>query len=250
MKYLAILFFMLPPCIYCQDTIQTTTIIFDQENVDEIINKGKASVNYKNAIKINPLLLFNGELPIYYERALTNSLSLELAIGLTFSDYLNNTFTEAFSDSDSERLTVGGEVKADKNTSNISFKSAFRYYFDGVSLDGSFYVSLGYFHRTHSRELDIIVNKADEFGSLLSSENNKFEEFQKHNELNLIFGNQEVNWGGSHFFFDYYGGIGIDFYSYEEVRIRESNFYPTYTLESKTKTRPKIYLGFKMGFLF
>ncbi|MBK7268447.1 MAG: hypothetical protein IPI07_02635 [Flavobacteriales bacterium] len=46
----------------------------------------------KNAIKINPLLFFRGEIPIHYERALTPRLSVELGLGFTWRDYLNLNF--------------------------------------------------------------------------------------------------------------------------------------------------------------
>ena len=46
----------------------------------------------KNVIKLNPLLFFRGEVPIYFERALTPRLSLEIAVGVTTRNYLNFSF--------------------------------------------------------------------------------------------------------------------------------------------------------------
>ena len=46
----------------------------------------------KNVIKLNPLLFFRGEIPLYYERALTHRLSAEVAIGFTWRNYLNVSF--------------------------------------------------------------------------------------------------------------------------------------------------------------
>ena len=47
----------------------------------------------KNVLKINPLLFLRGEIPLYYERALSHRLSAEIAVGVTFRNYLGGGFT-------------------------------------------------------------------------------------------------------------------------------------------------------------
>jgi hypothetical protein len=44
-------------------------------------------------IKINPLLILNGDIPIYVERRIKDQISLEGGIGFTHMDYVTNIFT-------------------------------------------------------------------------------------------------------------------------------------------------------------
>ena len=54
----------------------------------------------KNILKVNPLLFFRGEIPIYYERALSSNLSAELGLGITYRNYINLTIAGDNADAD------------------------------------------------------------------------------------------------------------------------------------------------------
>ena len=47
----------------------------------------------KNVIKLNPLIFFRGEIPIYYERSITPRLGIEVGVGVTLRNYLALSFT-------------------------------------------------------------------------------------------------------------------------------------------------------------
>ncbi|RMG83907.1 MAG: hypothetical protein D6707_00145, partial [Bacteroidetes bacterium] len=64
------------------DTIQDLSQYFDD---------GKIS-NSKNIVKINATSIINGDLPVYYERPLTNSFSVELGAGLLLPYYFPEIF--------------------------------------------------------------------------------------------------------------------------------------------------------------
>src|SRR3990172_5779197 len=84
----------IPPAVFAQelktntktDTVITTKIsvfnYFDTPETDKI----------RNAFKINPLLLANGDLPFYWEHKINEKLSIELALGITFRDYIYDIF--------------------------------------------------------------------------------------------------------------------------------------------------------------
>ena len=56
--------------------------------------------NYeKFAVKINPLLLLTGDIPVYAEYAVTDWCAIEAGVGITLEDYLRGTI-EAFDDGD------------------------------------------------------------------------------------------------------------------------------------------------------
>jgi hypothetical protein len=83
----------------------------------------------KSALKINPLLFLRGEVPVYYERALSSRLSAEFGVGLTFRNYVNLTFAGDHADAvavachadDMFGGDIGGQQRhADKRPSQIS----------------------------------------------------------------------------------------------------------------------------------
>jgi len=43
---------------------------------------------YRHLLKISPLQILNGNIPIFYERKLNRKLSLEVSAGITFEDYI------------------------------------------------------------------------------------------------------------------------------------------------------------------
>lgn len=249
---LLLLFIFLTSYIAAQDTIKTSVIVFDHDDVDDVIQSDGKSLRKKNALKINPLLILNGEIPIYYERAISDRFSVEFAIGLTFVDYMGNSMHSFFSDGQSEgRVNVGEDV-AEKINKKVSFKSGLRYYLDDVILE-DYYFAVEFAHRAFSRELIIDEDQYDPTGySLGYSVKKEFDEIQIHNEMKLIFGNQTHSYSGN-FFIDYYIGVGIDMFIKEEARedYSSSNGYVrSYVLKKEEGVKPRFYFGFKMGFLF
>ena len=51
----------------------------------------KSSASSPLKVKINPLLYFRGELPVYFEHAISQRVSMEIAVGITLRNYLNLT---------------------------------------------------------------------------------------------------------------------------------------------------------------
>lgn len=229
---------------YNQDTVKTTLIIFDQDNINTVTNNKDTSIQ-KNALKVNPLLYVRGEIPIYYERALNNYFSVEAAIGITFKDYTSGLFDDGNS---------FGESKEEKINSNVSFKLGLRYYSGGVVMDG-FYFALEFAKRDYSKDLtftitDNIYNATTGTSTTITSAYN-FKESDNHQEFKLIVGSQE-HYYWDNVFVDYYIGAGID--KYTEVKVNSESNATTnkydYSLKTSSKTAPRFYLGLKFGFMF
>ncbi len=231
---------------YNQDTVKTTLIVFDKEDVDAITKgkDGKSNVQ-KNALKINPLLYVKGELPIYYERALNDYLSVEAAIGMTFKDYS----TGLFDDGDSF-----DEKPEEKINSHVSFKLGLRYYAGGVVMDG-FYFALEFAKRDYTKELTFVhvdnIYDPQTYTYTNLTQTYHLTEYDNHKEFKLIVGSQE-HYYWDNFFVDYYLGVGID--SYEKARV-ERDFdnitnLSTYKTIPTSSTKPRFYLGLKFGFMF
>lgn len=230
---------------YNQDTVKTTLIIFDQDNINTVTNKNNDSKNQKNALKINPLLYVRGEIPIYYERALNDYLSVEAAIGMTFKDYS----TGLFDDGDSF-----DEKPEEKINSHVSFKLGLRYYSGGVVMDG-FYFALEFAKRDYSKELTFVhvdnIYDPQTYTYTNLTQTYHLTEYDNHKEFKLIVGSQE-HYYWDNFFVDYYLGVGID--SYEKARVERdldnNTNISTYKVIPTSSTKPRFYLGLKFGFMF
>jgi len=221
-----ILFLFISPKIFCQDTVITKMIVFDQEDMSQYSSE-KSGIYKKNALKINPLLIVNGEIPIYYERSLNKHFALEAAIGITFKNYLGDFLDELddeFNSFDNEEIL-----------SNPSFKLGLRYYTEGVGLDG-FYFSVEYAKRKYSSSVLLVPGVP------------AFKEETSINEFKLIVGNQEHNYWDS-FFIDYYAGVGVRNQNISEVGETFGNVRG-YTINKRDKSGPALYLGLKVGFEF
>lgn len=235
-----------------QDTVKTRLIIFDDEELTTPKAKKEKikDVDFrKNALKINPLLYLRGELPIYYERALTQNLSIEAAVGMTFKDYsagFANSFDESSNNYNSERAK-------EKVIPNTSFKLGLRYYSGDVVLDG-FYFAIEYAKRDYTKEVTItdeIVTNTVGFSNTFATVVYNFKEEEFHNEIKLIVGSQE-HYYWDNVFIDYYLGAGIDKYSEKKIEVtyNSTTSQNDYVLNSKSETVPRFYLGLKIGFVF
>lgn len=231
-----------------QDTVKTTLIIFDQDNINEVTHKNDKDVkNQKNAFKFNPLLILNGEIPIYYERALNNNVSIEGAIGMTFKNYIGSV-SNFLGEGDDEEIY---DTKKEKIKSNISFKLGIRYYTADVVLDG-FYFALEYANRKYSTEQTITYSQYNPITFFSTTQTNVFNTEKSYNEFKLIAGSQSHNYWDN-FFIDYYFGVGINKLNVIKVaRIEDVNnsSYYTYGLISENKIIPSLYAGLKIGFAF
>lgn len=246
MKLNAIIFllilFLCENFLLAQDSIKSPTINF---NIDNSKPEEISSVK-RNALKINPILLIRGEMPLYYERALTKSISAEIAVGITNKDYIQNMIEDISKDIDEVDPTF---MSKEKSKSNISYKLGIRFYKKGMVMDG-FYFALEFAKRDYTSE--VIMGEPTIPNNLAntSSSVTKFIEKTNHLEYKIIFGNQNFYFWEA-FFVDYYIGLGIDQYSDSRVSfVKDRNSTEVYELKSTNKLMPGFYLGIKLGFVF
>jgi hypothetical protein len=145
----------------------------------------------KNAIKANPLLFFRGEVPIYFERALTHKLSLELGIGITLRDYLGLSFIG----DDADDFGAGTEIRP-----NPSYHMAARFYLGQDLEPQGWYLQPGFSHLAYTKD---IVERAPDGGFT----DNTFRDRRIYNDMRLLLGYQMLG-ATSNWLFDVYGGLG------------------------------------------
>jgi hypothetical protein len=93
--------------------VQYQTI--DKDSKKNVTTVTYSKIEYKRSvvddsifsiIKLNPLLIFVGEIPVYYERRLADHIGLEGSIGITLTDYLNYAMDDAI-DINNEKTKIG-----------------------------------------------------------------------------------------------------------------------------------------------
>lgn len=185
----------------------------------------------KNVVKINPLLFFRGEIPIYYERALTPRLSLEVGFGVTLRDYLALGFTE-----DADDFGAGTQI-----IPNPSFHIAARFYLvDDLEPQG-WYLQPEFAHLVYTKDIQMKGDDGQFTGEELRDE-------RTYNDLRLLAGYQVLGLS-SNWLLDFYGGLG--FRSRNRIMVSEtldlaSQVYE-YEVTEESDNVPMFYFGMKLG---
>lgn len=189
----------------------------------------------KNVVKVNPLLFLRGEIPVYYERALSSRLSAELGVGLTYRNYVNLTFAGDHADADD----FGAGTKI---ISNPTAHVGFRYYLiDDLEPQGNYLqVELAYLR--YSKDISLKDSLTGQFNGLTELDERVF------NDIRLYYGYQKLS-SSSNWLFDFYGGIAL---RVRHMTIVNNNFDAakvrwSYDIEEIDDLVPAFFLGVKVG---
>jgi hypothetical protein len=189
----------------------------------------------KNVFKVNPLLFFRGEVPLYYERALSPNLSVEVAIGVTLRNYL----AMSFAGDDADDFGAGTEI-----IPNISYHGGIRFYLTDDLEPQGWYIQPSFAHLRYSK--DILVRQVDgQFGEA------RFRDERTYNDIRLLFGHQMLGYS-SNWLFDLYGGLA--FRDRNMIVVRETIDLATqqysYAVEQRNDRVPAVFVGVKVGLGF
>lgn len=186
----------------------------------------------KNVIKANPLLFFRGEIPIYFEHALSHKLSLEVGLGVTLRDYMTLTF----SGDDADDFGAGTKI-----VPQLSYHIAARFYL-GEDLEPQ-----GWYLQPEFAHLDYVKDIRGQAPDGTFTDDT-YRDQRTFDDLRLLAGYQMLSWT-SNWLFDVYGGVGYRSRNLNKVEERidlTSGIY-TYTLTETTDRVPVIFLGLKVG---
>ncbi len=188
----------------------------------------------KNVLKANPLLFFRGEVPLYYERALSSRLSAEVGLGITYRNYINLTFAGDHPDADD--FGAGTKIK-----SYPSIRVGFRYYLTPDLEPQGSYLHLEFAYLHYGKE----ITEKDSLGQL--SERTNLDE-RIYNDFRLYYGHQVLS-GSSNWLYDFYAGVGL---RSRAMTIVQETFNPTtdqwtYEVDQVNDVVPAFFLGVKVG---
>ncbi|MEO7082006.1 MAG: hypothetical protein ABIY71_10785 [Flavobacteriales bacterium] len=189
----------------------------------------------KNVVKFNPLLFLRGEIPIYYERALSHRLSAEVAVGVTTRNYLGGDFTGDTPDD----FSAGTHILP-----RLAAHVGFRWYFtDDIEPQGT-YLQGEFAYIDHSKDIAM----KDSTGRLTD---NTLRDQSIYNDVRLYFGYQRLS-STNNWLFDAYCGVGYRNRSITQVNERlnlvERDW--SYSVTETHDNVPAFFLGVKIGYGF
>jgi len=181
----------------------------------------------KNVIKANPLLFFRGEIPLYYERAISPNVSLEVGLGVTLRNYIALSFVG----DDADDFGAGTEIIA-----NPSYHLAARIYFVHDLEPQGLYLQPGYSHLVYTKDIGVKDTTGLFTGRQLRDE-------RTFNDLRLMLGYQSLS-TRSNWLVDVYGGVAFRDRSMTVVVVSDKF---TYSVEERKDRVPAFFLGLRVG---
>jgi hypothetical protein len=195
-------------------------------------HRAERDKNIYNLIKINPLLVLNGDIPIYYERRIMDRLSIEGAIGITHMDYIyQGITTENYEEERRAKLGYSLMISAKFYPSNHT-KALDEIYF-GPEIR----------HRRYNTEVEDCGN---------TSLTGFIPEYRTLTDFKLTVG--YISYISDNVIFDFYGGVGLRSrnisYAYCDDIYNGSSYNAVMEFEKINDFVPIISAGIKIGFAF
>ncbi len=217
--------------VFAQDKPKTGVVLYR----DRLAQQFDTVKVVKNIFKLNPLLFFRGEIPLYYERALTPRVSAELAVGFTARNYIGNTLS-------------GDDVDSFSRGTDILFRPSYhvglRYYLRDDLEPQGLYTQFEFVHLEYTKDITVKGPTGDFTEEKLRDE-------RVFDDLRLLLGFQQLA-ASSNWLFDFYGGLGLrsrDMTIVDEQLDLTNNQY-SYTVEDQDDTVISVFLGVKIGLGF
>ncbi|MFZ1693624.1 MAG: hypothetical protein WAT74_10535 [Flavobacteriales bacterium] len=193
----------------------------------------------KNIFKLNPLLFFRGEVPLYYERALTPKLSLEVGLGFTARNYLSLSWVG----DDADEYGAGTDI-----VYNPSYHIGARFYLTDDLEPSGWYINPEFAHLVYSK----YIREKNPNGSLSDRRNL---DHRTYNDLRILLGYQSLSYN-SNWIIDFYGGLG--FRNRDNIVVQENHIInqdPTpdvyeYKVEQRNQNVVAFFLGLRIGLGF
>lgn len=181
-------------------------------------------------LKVNPTLLFRGDLPLYVEASVYKNIRIEAGIGITLRDYWGEIVDESFLSSDKTQAEY---------SNSISTRIGIKFYPSDYS-----YLPEGYFFGIEHRYQDY-KTKLIGFNDLKVNSNL----VRKYNDIRFLAGYSK--YFDDNLFVEFYGGFGL---RNRRVDIPSGNEnvngnFKSFSIEEESKTVLLISAGIKFGVL-
>lgn len=179
-----------------------------------------------NLVKLNPLLIFVGDIPIYYERRVSDHMGVEAGIGMTLTDYYFSSFADENLDNNT-RTQMGYSIVAGLHLyTSKHYKGLEELYFSPEIRMRKYMTELYQYGGT-------VISPAIDQNRILT-------DFQ----IKLGF----ISYWSDNVSAEYYCGIGIRNRNINEAHVDNSGSILTITMEKTQDLVPCISAGVKIGF--
>ena len=187
-----------------------------------------SDVSIYHALKVAPLLIFNGEIPIFYERRLGEHTSVEIGIGITTEDFFYDGISGEFNTYETRETRTG-----------YTIAGSFRFYPSKytMAMDEMYFgPSVRYKHYNTT---------------FTSCDGTPYDYPESREIIDFQLSGGYVYWVTDRVMFDVYGGIGMRTKIIEQAYCDVSGPITVALPPSATKdTGPAVTIGFKFGFGF
>ncbi|MBX2981290.1 MAG: hypothetical protein WBB32_14155 [Flavobacteriales bacterium] len=218
-----------------------STVAQSNEKTKVVLYKDRVAAKWdtvncvKNVLKFNPLLFLRGEIPIYYERALSHRLSAEIAAGVTTRNYLGGDLTGDTPDDFSAGTRIIPGLAA-----HVGFRL---YLTDDIEPQGT-YLQGEFAYIDHSKD----IAQKDSTGRITDA---TLRDQSIYNDIRIYFGYQRLS-STNNWLFDAYCGVGFRNRSITQVNERldlvERDW--SYTVTETHDNVLALFLGVKIGYGF
>ncbi len=186
-------------------------------------------------LKCNPILLIRGQAPIYLEHKLSKSWSMEVAAGITFTDYLKAVIMQG--------KPLGQKDPNVNQLSGLTGKMAIRYFTGHQAGEGLYF----------SPELGYVDYRKDVSGVYMTPDgrytNGKLLDEQQYFDIKALVGWQSSDPYENDFTFDWYLGLGLRM-GHEDNVVPDERNANVIKVNSSDVANPLICLGVKIGLGF
>ncbi len=206
-----------------------------QVEVVEADDKNQKSEWFQNtSIKLNPLLFFRGDIPLYFETGMSKNFALETGVGITLTDYVS-VASDLFQGFDYE--SAGFDLK---NEIGYSARLGVRYYASDFGFESEgFYFGMTFRHQNYN---SVVTSNIPGFS---------FNEELKrtNNDFSLMFG--YVNYFDNNAYIEPYVGLGIRGRAIDKIVTATNTLTGLPEVEKFTDNEsvPLLTIGFKLGIL-
>ncbi len=232
---------LLRPFLVALLLVPTATVMAQPTQTKVVLYKDRLAAAFdtvdcvKNVVKVNPLLFLRGEIPIYFERAISPKLSIEAGIGVTLRDYL----ALSFNGNDADDYGAGTEI-----VPQVSFHVGFRYYFEDDLEPQGLYLQPNFSHLRYTKDIRT-KGPTGEFTDVYLRDDRTY------NDIRLYVGYQVLS-SNSNWMWDLYGGLGYrDRYNIivnQSVDLTTDQY--TYSVEESKDQTVAFFAGVKVGLGF
>jgi hypothetical protein len=212
------------------DLSETGPIPIDKKHMN-----AHASDQHVWVVKLNPFLLIHGEIPVYLERKLAKSFSLEAGLGLTTEDYFKDFLLL-------QKLIIPRSPNVEK-LGGVTAKLALKYYLKHTALT-NVYISPEVDYKNYRKYVSgTYSNSGGNFsrGRLLDQ--------QKYMDYTVVVGSKKTTEWDHDLYFDWYIGAGLRSGTEDNVVIDENNPL-VIRLKTVNVISPLLVFGIKLGLGF